>query len=80
MYLINTDFLSYLGLLFIAISITLGIYTYWVWSKNNFQYLNDNYVKISMMAIFSMLNGILLILFSFLHYFISLVTKTIDNK
>ena len=79
-YLLDTDFLSYLGVIFIAISISLGIYTYWVWSKNNFQYLNDNYVKISMMAIFSMLNGILLILFSFLHYFISLVTKTIDNK
>jgi len=79
-YLLNTDFLSYLGVVFIAISISLGIYTYWVWSENNFQYLDNNHVKISMIVIFSMLNGISLVLFSFLHYFISLVTKTIDNK
>jgi glycosyltransferase involved in cell wall biosynthesis len=79
-YLLNTDFLSYLGVGFIAISICLGIYTYWVWSENNFQFLDDNHVKISMIVIFSMLNGISLVLFSFLHYFISLVTKTIDNK
>ena len=68
-YLLNTDFLSYLGVVFIAISISLGIYTYWVWSENNFQYLDNNHVKISMIVIFSMLNGISLVLFSFLHYF-----------
>ena len=56
-YLLNTDFLSYLGVVFIAISISLGIYTYWVWSENNFQYLDNNHVKISMIVIFSMLNG-----------------------
>jgi glycosyltransferase involved in cell wall biosynthesis len=79
-YLLNTDFLSYLGLIFIAIAICLGFYNYWVWSENNFQFLDNNHVKISMIVIFSMLNGIMLVLFSFLHYFISLVSKTIDNK
>lgn len=79
-YLTNTDFLSLIGVCFVAISISLGAYVYSAWSENNFQFLDDRHVKISMIVIFSMLNGISLVLFSFLHYFISLVTKTLDNK
>lgn len=79
-YLLDTDFLSYLGVVFIVISISLGLYTYWIWSYSNFQFMDDNHTKIAMVVIFSMVNGISLILFSFLHYFISLVTKTIENK
>jgi glycosyltransferase involved in cell wall biosynthesis len=79
-YLKNTDFLAYLGIGFIAVSVVLSLYLYSVWSVNNFQYLNDTHVKISMIITFLVLNGISLFIFSFMHYFISLVSKTLENN
>ena len=76
---LNTDFLSLCGILFLLISLAIFSLIFIQWKNNDYTYLANYHVKLMMLSVFGILNGIQLVVFSFLHYFISLITKTIEN-